>query len=492
MEIVLLSLYGLFLTFILLYSLVQLNLVISYRKAEKKEEEHGPEVAPEIAWEDLPMVTVQLPVFNELYVVERLIDTVAAFNYPKDKLEIQVLDDSTDESFEVAAKRIAELQAEGLDIQHIKRPERVGYKAGALAYGLEIAKGEFVAIFDADFVPVKDFLLKTVPHFYSDERIGVVQTRWEHLNRDYSLLTKLQAVGLDAHFTVEQQGRNAAGHFINFNGTAGIWRRTTIDDAGGWQSDTITEDLDLSYRAQLRNWRFKYLENVGSPAELPAAMEALKSQQFRWTKGAAECTIKNLPRVMRASHVPFRTKVHAIFHLMNSFVFVSILFAAVLSIPMMFIKNQHPEYNLLFQLASIYVVSFIILSMFYYTALKGGGQKATWWEFVRYFPLFLSVSMGLSLHNTIAVLEGYIGRKTEFVRTPKFNINKDDDEWKGNKYLNYNISLLTVLEVGMIVYFVWGIVQAFLLNDFGMLPFHVMLIFGFSYIVYYTFKHSRA
>ncbi|MFM7812981.1 MAG: glycosyltransferase, partial [Flavobacteriales bacterium] len=267
LSIIAIFLYGLFLLFLFVYSLVQLNLAIRFSKMKR----HQPN-KPDVSDDELPVVTVQLPVYNELYVIERLIDSICALEYPAGKLEIQVLDDSTDESFQVAAKRVEYWKNQGVDIHHIKRPERKGFKAGALAYGLDICRGEFTAIFDADFLPRKDFLMQTMPFFSTSEKIGVVQTRWEHLNEDYSLLTRLQAFGLDAHFTVEQVGRNTSDHFINFNGTAGIWRKSTIYDAGGWESDTITEDLDLSYRAQLRGWEFIYLPNIGSPSELPAEM----------------------------------------------------------------------------------------------------------------------------------------------------------------------------------------------------------------------------
>jgi cellulose synthase/poly-beta-1,6-N-acetylglucosamine synthase-like glycosyltransferase len=492
MELVLIFIYGGFLSFILLYSIVQLNLVILYRKSKKNEK---PEdlIAPAIKDEDLPMITIQLPIYNELYVIERLIDACARFDYPRDKYEIQILDDSTDETVELVAAKVLVLKAEGLNIEHIQRPDRVGYKAGALRYGMEICKGEFIAIFDADFIPVPEFLRKTVPWFYSDDKIGVVQTKWTHINQEYSMLTRLQAVGLDAHFTVEQQGRNQGRHFINFNGTAGIWRRKTIEDAGGWQADTITEDLDLSYRAQLKGWVFKYLEDVGSPAELPAEMNALKSQQFRWSKGAAECTVKNLPRVIRAKGVPFGTKVHAIFHLMNSFVFVCILMSALLSIPLLFIKNDFQQYGFIFQLASLYIISFIFLSLFYWTSLARDGDRGIkgFWKFLKYFPFFLAVSMGLSLHNSIAVFEGYVGRKTPFVRTPKFNINTKDDKWQKNKYIMPKLNFLTVVEGLMVVYFLWGIFMGFKIGDYGMMPFHTMLVFGFGFIFFYTLKHSR-
>ncbi|HEX2899523.1 MAG TPA: cellulose synthase family protein, partial [Bacteroidia bacterium] len=327
MGIALLVIYFSALTFILMYSGVQVHLAILYTRFQKRlKKEH--EALPAMpAGQDWPKVTVQLPIFNEMYVVERLIDAVAAFDYPADRLEVQLLDDSTDETVEITAQKVAEWKAKGLDIVHVHRSNRQGFKAGALKEGLMLAKGEFIAIFDADFLPHPDFLKKTIPHF-QDARIGVVQTRWEHINRNYSILTKLQAFALDAHFSVEQQGRNSMGYFINFNGTAGVWRRKAIDDAGGWESDTLTEDLDLSYRAQLKGWKFKFLENLDSPAELPAAMGAVKSQQFRWTKGAAETARKNLGKVLHAK-LPLGTKIHATFHLLNSMLFVCIVLNAV-------------------------------------------------------------------------------------------------------------------------------------------------------------------
>ena len=488
-ELFLIIVYGLFLAFIFSYSLIQLQLALAYRKVKNRK---AKEVALPEDFSDWPVVTVQLPVFNELYVVERLIESVSQLDYPKDKLEIQVLDDSTDESFELAAKKVEEVKACGIDIKHIKRPDRVGFKAGALAYGLEICRGEFTAIFDADFVPTNDFLKKTIPAF-ANEKVGLVQTRWEHLNKDFSWLTKMQAFGLDAHFTVEQSGRNSSGHFINFNGTAGVWRKTCIEQAGGWQSDTLTEDLDLSYRAQLNGWKFVYKQEVGSPAELPAEMNALKNQQFRWTKGAAECAVKNLPKVLRGKNIDAGTKIHAIFHLLNSGVFICILCSALLSIPMLFIKSSNVQYSLLFNLASIFLISFFILSYFYWVSMEKGGRG--WWSdfkrFAIHFPMFLSISMGMSLHNTVAVIEGYIGKKTPFIRTPKFAIGKTGGNWSTNKYRSLKVSPLAFVEGLLTVYFVFGIVLAFKLGDYGMLPFHLMLTLGFGYVFFYSVKHSR-
>ena len=487
MELLVIIAYGLFLSFIFFYSLVQLNLAISYKRYKKNNAGKCPEMPSD---EGLPMVTVQLPVFNELYVVERLIDCVAQLDYPADKLEIQVLDDSTDESFEVGARKVAEWKAKGVNIEHIKRPERVGYKAGALAYGLTISKGEFTAIFDADFLPKPEFLRTTIPYFLTDENIGVVQTKWEHINQSYSVLTKLQAFGLDAHFTVEQMGRNHSGHFINFNGTAGVWRNKCIEEAGGWQADTITEDLDLSYRAQMKGWKFKYLADFGSPAELPAEMNALKSQQFRWTKGAAECAVKHLPGVIKQEKLGFGTKIHALFHLMNSFIFICVFSTAILSIPMLLIKANSPEYDVFFNAASVFLLSFLILGYFYWMSYESD-KKYKWIDFVRQFPLFLSVSMGLSLHNSVAVIEGYIGKKTPFIRTPKFAINNQKGSWSNKKYRALKTNPLTFFEGLLTLYFATGIVIAFITGDFALLPFHLMLTLGYGYVFYYSLKHTR-
>lgn len=490
MEIALLIIYSFFAIFILCYSIVQLSLVYSYLKNRKK-------IAKQLSKikqiDELPLVTVQLPVFNELYVIERLIDAVANFNYPKDKLEIQVLDDSTDETVEIIKNRVDFWSKQGINIQQIIRPNRVGFKAGALDYAMDFCKGEFIAIFDADFVPEKDFLIKTVPYF-QDKKIGVVQTKWEHLNRDYSLLTKLQAFALDAHFTVEQGGRNFANHFINFNGTAGIWRKEAIIDGGGWKADTLTEDLDLSYRAQLKGWKFLFKEDIGSPAELPAEMNALKSQQFRWTKGAAECTVKNLGKVINHSNYHFWTKINAIFHLMNSFLFIAIFSIAILSIPLFILKVNHPEYETFFKLAALSLFSFAVIGILYFISFsqKYKNKGIAFLHFMYYFPLFVSFSMGLSLHNSIAVTEGYMGKKTPFIRTPKFSLTNKSGSWKGSKYNKVSISWVTITESLLALYFLYGIYLCFLWNDYGMLPFFIMLTLGFGTISFYSFKHTYA
>lgn len=490
MAIALLIVYTLSLIFIFAYSLMQLHLVINYLRFHKQHDNlHSQESEEQQEW---PAVTVQLPVFNEMYVMERLIDTVAHFDYPQGKLEIQVLDDSTDETLDISRNKVNEWQKKGIDIHLITRKERKGFKAGALQEGLKTAKGEFIAIFDADFVPPPDFLKQTVPHFSKDPLLGAVQTRWEHINKGYSLLTRIQAFALDAHFTVEQQGRNAAGYFINFNGTAGVWRRQCIEDAGGWQADTLTEDLDLSYRAQLNGWHFKYLEDTVSPAELPMAMSAVKSQQFRWTKGGAETARKNLKRIW-SSPATMGQKLHGTAHLLSSSIFIFVLICSVLSIPVLLIKNAAPEYSDYFLLMTFFIVSLLILGVFYYCSVyrRFNSRLSALAYLIKMFPVFLAMSMGISLHNTIAVLEGYFGFKSPFIRTPKFNLSSDKENWQQNKYLKKQLGRGTLVESLLALYFLAGTILGFILKDYGLLPFHFMLTMGFGAVFYYSVKHSK-
>jgi len=484
--VTILVLYSIALLFIFAYSLTQATLIGRYFKSKK--------LKKNLKLDTLyfPCVTVQLPIYNELYVVERLIDNACKFDYPSDKFEVQVLDDSTDETSSIVRKKVIEWKAQGIDIIHMHRANRSGFKAGALKEGLEKAKGEFVAIFDSDFLPKLDFLLQTVPYF-TDKKIGMVQTKWGHLNRNYSLLTKLQAFGLDAHFSIEQVGRNYHGGFINFNGTAGIWRKSCIIDSGNWQPDTLTEDLDLSYRAQLRDWRFIYLENVESPAELPPVMSALKTQQYRWTKGGAETAKKHLKTVI-TSNKPLHVKWHGIMHLLNSAIFLSILICSIFSVPLLFIKVSFPEIKNLFLITSLFIVSFLILvSMYYVSSAKRFQYKTkAVVNLILIFPAFLSISMGLSLHNGIAVVEGYLGRKTPFIRTPKFNLQQKNEKWEGNKYLRTKLTLVNFLELILAFYFAFGMVKGIQLQEYGLLPFHLMLTFGFLVVFYYSFKQSFA
>ncbi len=486
-----LTIYFVSLFFIFVYSLTQANLAYlclkRRRNANSAGIKHHSMATNEAEW---PFVTVQLPIFNELYVVGRAIDSVASLTYPKDRFEIQLLDDSTDETSKLISNKLDELKMSGVNIHHIRRRDRTGFKAGALAHGLLSARGELIAIFDADFLPAPDFLLRTIPYFL-DKNIGVVQTRWDHVNEDYSLLTRLQAFALDAHFNVEQHGRDAGGYFINFNGTAGVWRKSCILDAGNWHSDTLTEDLDLSYRAQLKGWKFKYLQEVGTPAELPVNMNALKTQQFRWTKGAAECARKNLRSVLQSKELPVLTKIHALFHLTNSSVFLCILILSLLSIPLFFVKKSYPQYSDIYLYASFSLLSLVSLAFFYWisAAIR---RKTSFLSFLKKFFSFLSFSMGLSLHNSIAILEGYLGKKSSFVRTSKFNIVSSSDSWKGKRYLVSGVNLVSFLEGILALYFLGGVCSAFYLNDYGLLPFHIMLSLGFGAVCGYSFLHSGA
>lgn len=486
---IIIGLYVLFLLFILSYSLIQLSLVVSYARYKRQNAEQPPRTY-DIHDKNLPKVTVQLPVFNERYVVERLIDQVVLLDYPHELLEIQVLDDSTDDSLQLAIDRVNYWRNKGVPIRHVTRPTREGFKAGALAYGLREASGDFIAIFDADFLPEPDFLLRALPPFENPE-VGMVQSRWEHLNRNYSMLTRLQAFGLDAHFTVEQGGRSAGGHFINFNGTGGVWRKTTIADAGGWSADTLTEDLDLSYRAQLKGWQFVFIESLGVPAELPVAMSALKTQQFRWNKGAAECARKNLGKVLKDEKTKVSSKFHAFFHLLNSGVFIAILGCALLSLPVLWVKHNNPTVDTLFPLGGVFFVSLLILGVYYYRSVQltnRGWQGAL--KFFGTFPLFLSMTMGLALHNGFAVVEGYAGRKSPFLRTPKQGTRTKRDSWLGKQYLESVINPQTFLEGLMVLYFAFAIYLSFLWNDFSMTPLFVILCCGFAGVFGYSVWHS--
>ena len=485
LETLIIAVYAIALILIFMYALAQLNLLYNFLRAIGKNSKC--EKFDFSKEEEIPYVTIQLPVYNELYVMERLLENIAKINYPNNKLEIQVLDDSTDESFSKTSEQISVLQNKGLNIKHVTRSDRKNFKAGALKEGLKIAKGEFITIFDADFLPQKDWLQKTVPYF-KDPKIGVVQTRWGHLNRNFSILTKVQAFALDAHFTLEQVGRNSMNHFINFNGTAGVWRKECILDAGNWQGDTLTEDLDLSYRAQLKNWKFKYLLEVETPAELPLLVSAARSQQFRWNKGGAENFQKFKWRILKDNNLSIKTKLHGILHLLNSTMFLNVLLVAILSIPMLYIKNEHEELKNYFFAMSFFVSSTLIFFICYWFSFKticGGGFK----QFLKYIGLFFTfftIAMGFSLNNSIAVIEGHFGKKSEFIRTPKFNIQSIKDPWKKNKYISKNISVNVIIEGALAMYFAFGMYSAFVVGseggDFGLFPFHLMLFIGFSFI----------
>ncbi len=441
---------------------------------------------PKENYEPNEIVTVQLPIYNEYYVAERLIDAVCNIDYPKNLLEIQVLDDSTDETVDLIEKIVDQKKKLGFDIYHIHRTNRVGYKAGALKEGLKVAKGKYIAIFDADFVPKKDFF-KTTLKYFNDDSVGMVQTRWEHLNEDYSILTKIQALALNGHFVIEQTVRNKAGFFINFNGTGGVWKKECIEDAGNWHADTLTEDLDLSYRAQMRGWKFIFLRDFTTPAELPSEMNSLKAQQFRWTKGAVETAKKLLPQLWK-SDVPLRVKLQGTYHLTNNFVFPFILLAGVLNVPLIFIKNSGP-YEQIFNFMSIFVLAFISSFLFYLYAQKD--VHTDWRKRIALFPLFMAGSMGLAVNNTRAVFEGLINRKSEFVRTPKFRVEKKDDKIEKNKYFqSTKIDDSAFVEMILAIYCSIGVAASIYFLEIAALPFQLMFFFGFASISLLSFKSS--
>lgn len=481
---ILFSVYILCLLCILVYSLVQSHLTFLYLKSKRQK------IAVPALPKELPHVTIQLPIYNELYVVERLLRKVAEMDYPTDLLEIQVLDDSTDETVELTANLVEEIAKLGIDIKHIRREKREGFKAGALEHGMKKAKGEFIAIFDADFLPEKDFLLKTLPYFENTE-IGLVQTKWEHLNKNYNVLTRLLGMALDAHFTIEQKGRNSNGDFMNFNGTAGVWRRTCIETSGGWSADTLTEDLDLSYRAQLKGWKMKYVEEFTSPAEIPAFIQAVRSQQYRWNKGGAEVARKNLRTIIK-SNLPFHVKLHALFHLLNTGIFICVFLAAMVSVPLLYFISEGDIMQQALTVSGVFFLGFVLLSGFYWVTLRQRNTNAftTTLNFIVYFPIFLSLSMGLSLFNTIAVMEGYLGIRSPFIRTPKFNIIGKEEGTKDNQYMRSRIPVIAIFEGLLAVYFGLAIWFACAHGLYPFVPYHALLALGFAGIFFYSVKHS--
>jgi cellulose synthase/poly-beta-1,6-N-acetylglucosamine synthase-like glycosyltransferase len=436
--------------------------------------------------EEFPEVTVQLPIYNEYYVVERLIKAACEIDYPKSKLELQVLDDSTDETTAILSRLVQHYGELGYDIKHIRRNSREGYKAGALKYGLTTARGEFVAIFDADFIPSKDFLRQTLPYFYKNKKIGLVQTRWEHLNSDYSFLTRVQAMALDGHFVIEQNVRNKAGFFINFNGTGGIWRKECIFDSGNWEADTLTEDLDLSYRAQLRGWQFIFLNDVTSPAELPSEINALKSQQFRWTKGAIETARKILPRVWK-SKLPLEKKIHATFHLTNNIVFPFILLAGILNVPLIFIKHQG-GYEAHFAIMAVFVFAFIGSFLFYMYSQKDVYRD--WNRKILLFPLFMAGSMGFAVNNTRAVVEGLLKKKSEFIRTPKYSVIEKKDNWSNKKYVLKKFNYTVIIELILALYCSFGVAASVYYLELAAVPFQLLFSMGFGSVAWLSVRHA--
>ncbi|HEX3968874.1 MAG TPA: cellulose synthase family protein [Edaphobacter sp.] len=431
----------------------------------------------------LPFVTIQLPIFNEQFVIDRLIDAVCKLDYPRDRFEIQVLDDSIDETTHVA-REIVERYARGFagaepqPIIYIHRSNRHGYKAGALDKGLDVARGEFVAIFDADFVPPRQWLMQVIHHFAEPE-IGMVQTRWTHLNRNYSFLTQVEAILLDGHFVLEHGGRSRAGVFFNFNGTAGMWRRETISTAGGWQHDTLTEDTDLSYRAQLAGWKFKYLQDVECPAELPIEMTAFKTQQARWAKGLIQTGIKILPRVLK-SDVPWHTKLEAWYHLTANISYPLMIVLSVLLMPAMIIRSWQGYIQMLLIDFPLFIASTMSVSTFYMASQKELYPKS-WYMSILYIPFVMALGgIGLTITNTRAVLEALFGVKSAFARTPKYKVRKKGEKTQAKVYRK-RLGIVPWIELAIGCYFAWTVYYAITTENFFTVPFLILFVFGYWY-----------
>jgi cellulose synthase/poly-beta-1,6-N-acetylglucosamine synthase-like glycosyltransferase len=425
---------------------------------------------------ELPPVTIQLPIYNEMYVADRLIDAVCQIDYPRELLEIQVLDDSTDETTIVAERAVRRNAAQGIDITYIHRTDRTGFKAGALEAGLKVAKGNFIAIFDADFTPTTDFLRRTIP-FFGDPAIAMVQARWGHINQDYSLLTKVQSILLDAHFVLEHGGRNRSGLFFNFNGTAGIWRRDAIADSGGWQHDTLTEDLDLSYRAQLRGWKFVFMPGLIAPAEVPVEMNAFKSQQHRWAKGSIQTCRKLLPQIL-ASSLPMRVKAEAFFHLSANFNYPLMCVLSVLMAPSMVIRYNMGWYEMLLIDVPLFFAATASVANFYMVCQRE--LHDDWVTRAKYLPFLMSIGIGLTVNNTKAVFEALLNKQTEFARTPKYRIEARADEWIGKKY-RQSVLVQPMIELTLGLYFTATVFYALANGIYGTLPFLILFQIGFLY-----------
>jgi len=427
----------------------------------------------------LPRVTIQLPIYNEMYVVKRLIRASCNVDYPRELLDIQVLDDSTDETGVIAQEYVRECRDKGFDIHYIHRENRTGFKGGALENGLRSARGQFIAVFDADFVPQRNILQKTV-HYFADKSVGMVQARWAHLNRNYSFLTKIQAIMLDGHFVIEHSARNWSGRFFNFNGTAGVWRREAISTAGGWQNDTLTEDLDLSYRSQLKGWKFIYLKDELSPSEIPVEVNGFKSQQHRWAKGSIQTGKKLLPRIMK-SDLPLKVKIEAFFHLTNNTTYLLMLLLSVLIYPSMVARINIGWFQMLITDVPFLLVATVGISFFYLCSQKEAYKD--WKSRLFYMPMLMSLGIGLSVNNSKAVLEAIFNKKTEFKRTPKYSIEEKKDRWIGKKYRG-EINLLVFIELLLGIYFTFNIYFAFINKIYVSIPFLMMFQMGYFYVAF--------
>ena len=454
------------------YGLHRYTLVYLYYKKKKNKV-----TDPAEKFEDLPRVTVQLPIFNEQYVVDRLLQAACRLNYPREKLDIQLLDDSTDETVEVARGLVEHYATRGFPITYIHRTNRAGFKAGALHEGLQVAKGEFVAIFDADFVPPPDFLLRIIHHF-TNPKIGMVQTRWTHINRNYSFLTEVEAILLDGHFVLEHSARARNDVFFNFNGTAGLWRRQAIDDAGGWQHDTLTEDTDLSYRAQLNGWKFIYRQDVECPAELPVEMTAFKTQQARWAKGLIQTGKKILPRVLKSDQ-PFRVKLEAWYHLTANLSYPLMVVLSVLLLPAMVIRFYQGWFQMLYIDIPLFLASTFSISSFYLVSQRELFPRS-WPRALLYLPFLMALGIGLTVTNTRAVIEALIGKQSAFARTPKYRVESKKDKIQGTKYRR-RLGWVPWIELLIGSYFALTVYYALQNENYLTVPFLMLFVVGYWY-----------
>ena len=438
-------------------------------------------------FDELPTVLIQLPMFNEQYVVERLINAVCAMEYPKDKLEIQVLDDSTDESQHVAREITERYAALGNPIKYIHRTNRHGFKAGALDEGLKASSAEFVAIFDADFVPPVDWIMQVIHHF-AEPDVGLVQTRWGHLNRDYSLLTKVEAILLDAHFVIEHGSRVRTGEFFNFNGTAGMWRKKAIEDGGGWQHDTLTEDTDLSYRSQMAGWRFKYLPEVECPSELPIEMTAFKTQQARWAKGLIQVSIKLLPQIF-SSEMTRKRKIESVYHLTANIAYPLMVIMTALLVPSMICRFYQGWFQMLLIDVPLFGASTASIGVFYALSQRELFPK-TWKKSLIYLPMLMAIGIGLTVTNSKAVMEAIFGVQSSFVRTPKFAVAKKGEKSKANKYRK-RLKLAPYIEILLGAWFMAAIIYTFMNHNYFTAPFLILFVVGFWYTGFMSIFQGR-
>ena len=472
-DLALLIPYFIVLIILAFYGMHRYQLVYLYYKHRRNKV-----TAPPSRFTELPKVTIQLPIFNEQYVIDRLVECVCKMDYPREKLEIQVLDDSTDETVQVASAVVDRYAAMGHNISYHHRTNREGFKAGALDAGLKKTDSEFIAIFDADFAPHSDWIQRVIHHF-ADPQIGMVQTRWTHLNRNYSFLTEVEAILLDGHFVLEHGGRSRAGVFFNFNGTAGMWRRKAIDDAGGWEHDTLTEDTDLSYRSQLKGWRFKYLQDVECPAELPIEMTAFKTQQARWAKGLIQCARKDLPFVLRAN-VSRREKIEAWYHLTANISYPLMIVLSTLLMPAMIIRSYQGWFQMLTIDLPLFLASTFSISSFYLVSQKELFPKS-WLRTLWYLPPLMGLGIGLTITNSKAVIEALVGHQTAFARTPKYRVVSKQDKSVAAKKYRKRLGWVPYLELLIGAYFAVTIWYAMSTENYFTVPFLFLFVFGYWY-----------